>query len=417
MSTQEALQLLGAYRVLDLTDEKGFLCGRILGDLGADVIKIEKSGGDTSRNIGPFYQNIPDPSKSLYWFVYNASKRGVTLDLETSDGQDIFRRLVKTADFVIESFSPGYMASLGLGYSELRKISPRLIMVAITPFGQTGPYRGYVGSDLVLSALGGLSHLCGEEDGAPLRISGVGQAYLQAGAQAAVAALMAHYDRLVSGEGTYIDISIQECLCWTTELAIPLWSANKEIFKRRGIYQKRGGPRYRRIFKCKDGYITYAVQAGRMTGPMHARLVKIMDEQGMAGDMKDVDWAKLSMSEISEEDLARWEALLDKFFAKYTKAEIQQMAVEHQLIACPVNDIEDISKYVQLEARDYWVALDHPELNAKITYPGFWFKTDKGDCGIRSRAPLVGEHNSEIYEGELGFSKEELDVLRQAGVI
>jgi benzylsuccinate CoA-transferase BbsE subunit len=416
MKNQGALDLLDRYRVLDITDEKGFLCGKILGDLGADVIKIEKPGGDASRNIGPFYGNNPDPQQSLYWFAYNTSKRGITLNLESPDGKPIFERLIEKADFIIESFRPGYLDTLNLGYTDLRKVNSRLIMTAISPFGQTGVYKDYLGSDLVLSAMGGLSYLCGEENGPPLRISGVGQSYLQAGAQAAVATLMAHYSRLASGEGTYIDISIQECMCWTTELAVPVWVENKEVFRRRGINQKRGGAKYRRIFKCKDGYVTYAIQTGRMAGAMHSRLVKLMDEHGMAGDMRDVDWTKLSMADISE-NIPHWEDLLDNFFEKYTKAEIQRMATEKQLIACPVNNVEDISKYAQLETRDYWKVISHPELNTEIKYPGFWFKTDKGSCGIRSRAPLVGEHNSEIYQGELGLSNEEFNRLKKSGVI
>ena len=134
---------LAPYRVLDLTDERGLFCGKILGDLGADVIKIEKPGGDPVRNIGPFYHDIPDPEKSLFWFAFNTNKRGITLNLEAHDGREIFKRLVKSSDFVIESFEPGYLAGLGLAYSALREINSRLIMVSITPFGQTGPYAHY----------------------------------------------------------------------------------------------------------------------------------------------------------------------------------------------------------------------------------------------------------------------------------
>lgn len=137
---KEKKPLLSPYRVLDLTDEKGFLCGRILADLGADVIKIESPGGDPSRNTAPFYHDIPHPEKSLFWFAYNANKRGITLNLDTHQGKDIFRRLVKRADFVLESFPPGYMGGLGLGYSSLKKINSRLIFTSITPFGQDGPY-------------------------------------------------------------------------------------------------------------------------------------------------------------------------------------------------------------------------------------------------------------------------------------
>ena len=129
------------YRILDLTDEKGFLCGKMFGDLGADVIKVEKVGGDRSRLIGPFYHDIADPEKSLYWFAYNTSKKGITLNLESRDGQDIFRKLVKSADCVIESFDPGYLDQLGLSYAALNEINPRIVVTSITPFGQNGRYK------------------------------------------------------------------------------------------------------------------------------------------------------------------------------------------------------------------------------------------------------------------------------------
>ena len=148
--------LLAPYRVLDLTDEKGFLAGKIFGDLGADVIKIEKPGGDRARCIGPFYKDIPDPEKSLYWFAFNRNKRGITLDIQTADGQSIFKNLVGTADFVIESFPPGFMDKLGLGYEALSKINPRIIMASISPYGQKGPRANYAASELTLWAMGGM---------------------------------------------------------------------------------------------------------------------------------------------------------------------------------------------------------------------------------------------------------------------
>src|SRR4030043_1302702 len=127
--------MLSCYRALDLTDEKGFICGKVLADLGADVVKIERPGGDTARSIGPFYHDIADPEKSLYWFAFNAGKRGVTLDIETSDGREIFKKLVKKADVVIESFKPGYLDGLVLGYSELIRINPGVILTSISGFG------------------------------------------------------------------------------------------------------------------------------------------------------------------------------------------------------------------------------------------------------------------------------------------
>src|SRR4030042_742233 len=161
--------LLSPYRALDLTDEKGFLCGKILADMGADVIKIERPGGDPARRIGPFYHDDPDSEKSLYWFAYNTNKRGITLNIETADGQEIFKKLVKTVDFVIESSKPGYMSSLGLGYSDLEKINPKVIMVSITPFGQSGPYveQDYKVDDMIVWAFSGFMFPNGDPDRPP----------------------------------------------------------------------------------------------------------------------------------------------------------------------------------------------------------------------------------------------------------
>ena len=136
--TEKVEGLLSPYRVLDLSDEKGQFCGKLMGDMGADVIKIERPGGDAARNIGPYYKDEIDPEKSLYWFSMNTSKRGITLDIEKPEGADIFKKLAEKADFIIESFQPGYMDSLGLGYSDLEKLNPGIILVSVTPFGPTG---------------------------------------------------------------------------------------------------------------------------------------------------------------------------------------------------------------------------------------------------------------------------------------
>jgi len=180
--------MLTPYRVLALTDEKGLMCGKIMGDLGADVIKIEKPGGDPARNIGPFYQDKIDPEKSLFWFTLNTSKRGITLDIETTDGQDIFKRLLKTADFVVESLPPGHMDKLGLGYSALEKLNPGIIMISITPFGQTGPYKDFKGPDMVMWAMGAgpFMRTFDSADREPFRVSHHSQSYFHAGTEAVV---------------------------------------------------------------------------------------------------------------------------------------------------------------------------------------------------------------------------------------
>src|SRR5512136_445244 len=162
--------MLSPYRVLDLADEKGILCGKVLGDLGADVIAIEPPRGSPARLVGPYYHDEPDPEKSLFWFAYATSKRGVTLNIETDDGKDIFRRLVEKSDIVVETFHPGYLDSIGLGYQDLEKINPGVILVSITPFGQTGPYRDYKGPDIVVWGMSGMMYPIGDADRPPVRI-------------------------------------------------------------------------------------------------------------------------------------------------------------------------------------------------------------------------------------------------------
>ena len=253
-------RLLDGCRVLDLTDEKGFLCGRVLGDLGADVIKVEPPGGTPSRNIGPFYHDIPHPEKSLYWFAYNANKRGITLDIETADGRQIFEKLAMKADLVIESFQAGRLDELGLGYHALAQVNPRIIMVSITPFGQTGPYKDYKASDIVAVAMGGEMYVTGEPDRAPLRIS-FPQAYLHAGVTAAVAALIAYYHCRKVGEGQHVDVSICESMLSFSGNVAAFWYMLKENLKRYGAFRAgtAGGAITRLLWPCQDGYVMYTI--------------------------------------------------------------------------------------------------------------------------------------------------------------
>src|ERR1035437_9075034 len=285
---QTPVGVLSQYRVLDLTDEKGLLCGKILGDLGADVIKIEKPGGDPARNIGPFYHDDPDPEKSLFWFALNTSKRGITLNIETTDGQEILKGLVKTADFVIESFSPGYLDKLGLGYPALMEIKPGIILVSIAPFGQNGPYKDWKGADIVAWAMSGEMSGWGDVDRPPVRISNHSQAYLNAAADGAIGALMALYQRWNTGEGQHIDISIQEALSLMDGgNRNPAWARNPGVVRKRGDAEMPGaGHRTIRLWACKDGYVSWSHGGPSVLGPS-LPLIKWMQTEGMSNDFLD----------------------------------------------------------------------------------------------------------------------------------
>jgi crotonobetainyl-CoA:carnitine CoA-transferase CaiB-like acyl-CoA transferase len=412
-------KLLHSIRVLDLTDQKGLLCGRILADLGADVLKIEEPGGDKARDIGPFYHDVPDPEKSLSWFAYNLNKRGITLNIETADGQAIFKRLVEKADMVVESFPVGYMDKLGLGYSSLAQINPGMIMASISPFGQTGPYKDYKTSDIVNMAMGGYLYLCGDPDHPPLRVS-IPQSYLHAASEAAVAVMMALYYRDRSGEGQWIDISIQQSLVMNTVQAIPFWLLNHTLLERSGAFRVglTSGTRQRQTWPCKDGSVNYVIMGGRATHNTRSRLVKWMEEEGMSTEdvsgISDPDW---DVFYITQEDWGKIEGPISRFFLTHTKAELLYGGITRGVAICPISSPADAIDYTQLKEREFWIEVEHPELNTKIKYPGFCFKYSETPCRVWLRPPLIGEHNIEVYCDELGMSNEEIVTLKEAGVI
>lgn len=408
--------MLSPYRILDLTDEKGLMCGKVMGDLGADVIKIERPGGDFARNIGPFYHDEPDPEKSLFWFSFNANKRGITLDIETADGQEIFKKLVTSADIIVESFPPGYMDKIGLGYSVLEKVNPGLSLISITPFGQTGPYRDYKISDVVAWALGGYMYSVGDDDRAPVRIGLYCQSYLHAGGQAAQAAMMALYYREMTGEGQFVDVSIRDSITRCTPERITMyWDFNKRVARRGG-----GGRMLsiRRIWPCKDGYVYAIYWGGQFASRWNSPLVRWIESEGLATDfIKNLDWDSFNMMDITQEVKNNIEEPTLKLFRKFTMAEILEGALKHNAQVYPFATTADIANNPQLATRDFWVEVDHPELGTSITYPGPFAQNTELPPRIFRRAPLIGEHNEEIYGKELGISKEKILILKQAKVI
>ena len=215
MSENRPIALDGV-KVLDLTDIKGQFCGKLMASLGAEVIKIEKPGGDAERMLPPFADNVPGPENSLWYASWNTNKKSITLDIESTQGKEIFKKLVEDADFVIESFTPGYMESLGLGYDELEKINKSVIMTSITPFGQYGPYSKYKASDLTINAMSCLLFLIGERDGSPVRIA-VPQAYTLAGAEGFGGSMIAYYYRTQTGEGQHVDVCMRINKCKTPD--------------------------------------------------------------------------------------------------------------------------------------------------------------------------------------------------------
>jgi crotonobetainyl-CoA:carnitine CoA-transferase CaiB-like acyl-CoA transferase len=412
---------LGPYRVLDLTDEKGFLCGKILGDLGADVIKVERPGGDPARNIGPFYSDKPHPERSLYWFAYNVNKRGITLNLESADGRELFKKLVRSVDIVVESFSPGYLEGLGLGYKNLREVTEgKIVMTSISSFGQEGPYKDYKASDLGIMAMSGCMSLLGDPDRPPVRTS-IPVSYMWAGSYAALGTMMALFHRQMTGVGQHVDVSAQASAAWAADTAPFYWEAEGTLTKRVGnaiAGRSIHGAVMKAAYPCKDGHVCWLIYGARAGGITNKETVKWMNEKGMATEwLKSKDWDKFDPAHSSQEDFDQIMGPVGEFLAGLSKAEFQEESVKRRIMGYPVSSAKDIMENPQLKSRGVWQELEHPELGASITYPGSWVKMTRSDCGIRRRAPLIGEHNQEIYVKELGLSPADLAVLKQGNII
>jgi crotonobetainyl-CoA:carnitine CoA-transferase CaiB-like acyl-CoA transferase len=420
--------MLSPYRVLDLTNERGFICGKLLGDLGADVVKVERPGGDPARSIGPFYHDIPDPEKSLYWWAFNNSKRGITLDIETADGREILTKLVRSADVVIESFDPGYMDSLALGYPALSRINPGIILTSITGFGQYGPYKDFKAPDIVIWALSGNAYLTGDPDRGPIAPS-FPLCYIAGGSlHAAMGTLVALYFRAVTGEGQHVDTSTQLAMAWfVAPEPHGLWEQDRTVVKRQGrIWQRPQTVPGRKttfasaplIYRCKDGDITCAAFAGPGLGESTAALTRWIVSEGMAGEaLKGVDWITFEWHTVSQDVLDEITGDFSRFFLTRTKRELFDEAVKRGIMLYPVFTPKDMLEFNQLAERQYWVDVDHPELGTTITYPGSFAKTTEASPGITRRAPLIGEHNEEIYINELGLSRKDMLTLKQMKVI
>jgi benzylsuccinate CoA-transferase BbsE subunit len=417
-----SFQALQPYRVLDLTQAIGWTCGKLLADLGADVIKIEPPGGDLERRIGPFYGDAPHPERSLRWLTAHTNQRGITLNLESADGQALWLALVRDADFVVESYPPGFLDQRGIGFRLLSQRHPSLVWTSITPFGQSGPYAHYGASDLVGMAMGGLMYLCGDADRPPVRPL-PSQAYLQAGLQAAVGTLLAHHYRVHSGEGQCIDVSMQQAVSWTIIPTRQYWDLERLITERAGPARAFGDQLRRIIFPCQDGHVALmGVMNAREWGPMVAWLAS----ENMAGDLTEASWAilaqhagpsPLTQAALTADELAHVYDVLSRFFLKHTKAELSEEAQQRRIILFPVHTARDLLAHPQLLARNFFQALEHSELGATLCYPGPPYQLSRTPCQLRRRAPMIGEHNEAIYGGELGLSRAELAALMAAGAI
>ncbi len=403
---------LDGIRVLDASDESGALAGKILGDLGADVVHVEPPGGDLRARRGPFLGDVPDPERSLAWLALHTSQRGITLDASRAEGRDLWKRLVARADVVLETARPGVLDAAGVGFEAARAENPRLVWCSVTPFGSTGPRADWLGTDLVVVAMGGNASVTGDPDRPPVRCT-LPTAYYHAAPEAVLGILMALLSREDSGRGGHVDLSLQECQLQT------LLGGAGQYARNRRLYQRTGGKlgRTREIWPARDGWVTFGLRGGAARIKNLVATVQYMDECGMAPAwLKAYDWSAYNHNEIDDTEIARFEEAFGAFFAGRPMRELYREALERRILLAPCNDAREILEHEQLRDRKLFVTLEYPELGASIEHPDFFAKMEPRGVALRRCAPRIGEHNAEVY-GELGVGDAERERLAGEGVL
>lgn len=411
---------LSPYRVLDLSTGHASICARLLADMGADVLKVEPPTGDPSRMDGPFYGGINEPERGMGWWAYNVNKRSITLDIEHEEGKALLLRLVDKADFLVETFRPGYLDGLGLGYQALRDRKADLIMVSITPFGQTGPYSDYEDPDIVMQAMGGMMYITGEDDGPPVRI-GYPNAFLHAGVEGAVGALIASYHRLSTGEGQHVDVSAQQCVVWTLMDVTATWDLEKKNIRRSGNTNTwdKSGRKYRHHFPCKDGYVSYSNGVGVRDAKNPVEFYRMVEEDGY--DPKEIAskrWmsADVPRPDLTTEEIDEEEAFMAPFLLRHTREELYECALADRFLFAPVLAPREVPQNHQIRARESFMEVEQTHDGRLTPFLAAFAKFSRSPGQTRRPAPRIGEHNEEIYLDELGLSRDEFDRLKAVGI-
>jgi len=403
-------------RVLDLAGEIGQYCTKLLADLGAEVIKIEPPGGDPVRNLPPFYRDEEGADRSLYWLNLNTNKRSITLDLDRREGRTAFEKLVAGADVVVETFDPGRLDNLGLGYDGLMRIKRDIILTSITGFGQTGPHAHYKAPDIVGVAMGGIMWLAGDQQDPP-NVPPWKQGYISASIHAAGGTLTALYHRDMTGEGQHVDVSMQEAVSIAQETAMQTWDMIEALRVRnahKGVIPVDVpgiGP-----YECSDGWVFGYV--GTPAGATWADLLAWMVEEGNAEDLAEEPYESFieglnlrflstltqDPSTIAEkfQRMAHINEVLRRFVKTKVKWEMYEQAQRRRLLFGIVSTPEDIAKNPQLQHRRWLSPVEHAELGTTLEYPGPPYRLSETPWAIRKRPPAVGENQKEVLEETAG---------------
>ena len=403
------LGILSDVKIIELSNElSGAFCAKLLADMGANTLKIEPPGkGDRSRMEPPFLGGEPHQERSSTFLTYNTNKRGITLDLTHRSGQELFKKLVADVDVVIESYAPGRLEEIGLGFNTLHAINPKLILTSITPFGQDGPYHNWLSSDLIEQALGGHLISGGDVDKEPMALP-LNQAAITVARNGAIAVMAALFYQHDNGVGQHIDVSGMESMVQTPPMHIHSWTFTHNKGGRGG-----GGGQTSVMdsmhLKTKDGFVTLATAGTGGKDPLDVWADFLGEPKLHDPKYKDVRQRRASFKEMKE--------LVEARLALETSKEFLVRAMEARLVVGIVQSPLDVVNCEQLAFRDSFAVIDHPEVGT-LKYPGGGFITNLGNPVEGSRpAPLLGQHNHEVYCDQLGMSQEELGVLRGAGII
>ena len=386
--------MLSPYRVLDVTDDRGEIAGMVLGDLGADVIRVEPPGGTVARRRGPLLAEGPEAERSLQFFAYNRNKRSIVIDLEDEAGRDEFLRLVASADFVLESSPGGLLERNGLSFEALRAAQPRIVHTQITPFGCDGPSAGRAASDLTIAALGGPVSLQGDPERPPVRVS-VPQVWRHAGVEAAVAALVAHARARRTQEAQFVDVSAQTAMTWTMLNGMGAAGVQDRDFERMGSVLQLGKMSVPIVFECADGHVVLIP-----VGELIVALLDWMTEDGVAdASWAEEDWQTYELRVLTGGEVARSPdelvETLRRFLRPYRKRELFERGLAVGATIAPVNTIADLLDFPQLEARKFWAPATLANGQAARA-PGAFAQVAGRSLGVRRPAPTLDQHGPEI---------------------
>jgi len=400
--------LLPPYRILDLTGPEGVFCGKLLADYGAEVIKVEPPSGDSTRQRPPFIGDDPGSEQSSYFLFYNTNKKSVTVDLEKPEGRDLFKKLIVSADVLIESFPVGYLKSLGLDFDSIQPGNPGLIMASITPFGQTGPWKDYKSTDLIALAASGFMQITGDPDGPPLR-QGNEQSHFPGSQHAATAIMGALFYRdMQGGSGQYIDVSMQEAMITYYTDAHPAlaWMQRGENVTRVGTNSTLVIPLG--AYPSKDGWISAGIITPREWENLSQWMYEVTgNEEILNDDYKGGNQDRAPFNDIIT-------ALVIDFTTRFTSDELFHQGQERNLVFIPVNAVSDLLNDPQLDSSNFWFDLEHSEVGT-LKYPLGVFDSEEVSPLTKS-APHLGQDNEAIFS-ELGLSESELATLRNQGAI